>query len=252
MSFLIKSGSSYKSGLSFKEFTISSVPNLEGWWDANYNVFEAAGDPAETGDKVTIWIDKTSNAREFTQSNPGNKPSFTSNYINGQAVITSNAALGVNNEFLENTTLPNSDGTNGATIIAAIAYTGVFPPSNNFESGIWRFGANQGRYPNFSSDIEEGFGTDTKRTFTPTMAINQFRIYTVLSKTDDFKVYLNGSLQFEDASNTYFMNSTKYIGFSNSDAWDGVFGDILYFSRYLSTLEREGCVSILMSKYGLT
>lgn len=252
MSFLIKSGSSYKSGLSFKEFNILSIPNVEGWWDANYNVYEATGDPAETGDKVSSWIDRTPNARDFAQSNAGNRPSYTTGYINGNAVIVCNSAAGVNNEFLENTTLPNSSGTNGATIIAAIDYTGIYPPTNNFESGMWRFGASSGRYPNSSSQVSEGFATDSLKTFTPTLAVNEFRIYTVLSKTNLFNVYLNDDLQYNTTSNTFSMNSTKYIGFSNNDAWDGVFGDIIYFSRYLEDYEWQGCVNILKQKYGLT
>jgi len=252
MPILIKSGSSFKSSLSFKITRIEDIPNLEGWWKAGVNIYKSISPltPAASGDSIYRWTDTTANARNFDQSTLSNRPTLIDNAINGLPIVRM-ATSTAQNKFLDNTTLPASDGTSGITLFIVALYSGTYPATSNSAGGLSYFG-NRMRYPNSSNNIEDITGSNTSAVFTPTLAINQWRVISSRSKTNLKTYYLNKTQQYTSTTNSFLMNTTKRIGNNNIDAFVGDLGDVLYFSRYLTDIENDAVISVLMTKFGLT
>ena len=252
MSFTLRDGASFGAGNHFRMPQIRDIPNLEGWWIPGTNTYELISpslDPAEDGDTVYRWID-TINSRNFDQATLSNRPKYFTNIVNGLPVIRFAASV-AENRYFTNTTLPNSDGTNGASLFVVVKYNGTYPSTTNNEGGLWIFG-NWIRYPNNLNTITDVTRSNTTRTFTPTLAINQWRVISVRSKTNLKSFHLNNTQQDSTTTNTYSATTTKNIGYNNSSAFVGEIGDFLYFSRYVTDSERTTVASYLMDKYGLT
>ncbi|MFZ9739645.1 MAG: hypothetical protein ACO3EZ_16735 [Prochlorotrichaceae cyanobacterium] len=252
MSFVLKDGAIIRDSNYFKITRIQDIPNLEGWWipgQGTYELISPSLDPAEDGDTVYRWVD-TINSRNFDQAAVANRPKYFTNVVNGLPVIRF-AASSLENRFFVNGTLPNSDGTNGASLFVVVKYTGTYPSTTNNEGGLYIFG-NWVRYPNNLNTITDVFRSNTTRTFTPTLAINQWRVISVRSKTNLKTFYLNNALQDSTTTNTYSASTTRYIGYNSLTSFVGDIGDLLYYSRYVTDSERTEIATYLMTKYGLT
>jgi hypothetical protein len=99
--------------------------------------------------------------------------------------------------------------------------------------------------------VYEKFGAATRQSFTPTLAINQWRVYNVRSGGGTIKAFLDGVQQVSASVTNSFEAEPNLFDWS-SNGWTGHIAELLVFDRVLSATERNQVLLDLNTEYGFT
>jgi len=222
-------------------FNPRSIANIALWLDAN----DSASVTIETG--VKVWADKSGGAKNFTQDTLNNQPSYGAT-LNGKKVISFNGT---------------SHQLNNLTNIINTASVTMFVVGQR----------NSGTFGGYITSMDSGAGGDVS----PAMLINstniairgdngaiaQGTVFTGPSVITGVvsswapSLYVGGTLIQSQAAggspsalNTKTSIGTYRIAAAN---WlNGYIGEIICYTRVLSTTERQTVERYLGKKFGLT
>jgi len=225
-------------------FNPKSIPNLALWLDA------ADSSTITTSTGVSVWADKSGNGRNATQSTGGKQPNY-SNQINGKNVvrflgtddtmqIAANAAFNATSQTIIIAARQNTTG-NHALFYKADA---------NTANGVlmrYRTGTTFWLYQKDDNSAETIFSNSATTSNT--------NVFSVVLEPSAQVGWINGTAaNTATASRTYDNNSGPWLG-SRRDVGEyliGDIGEILFYSRALSTSERQSVERYLGRKWGIT
>lgn len=211
---------------------------------ANLKLYLKAG-AGLVGSPIFQWLDQSGLGNHATQTNPDNQPSAIPNALNGYPAVH----LDTSDYFY----LPNA-----ASLLSGASEGEVFVVWKTNDTGTshghWSLGsAPPGAYERYEDAIDEDFGSTRLYSLgTPLQPINQYHLYNVSSKTNDWVARFNGLVHYRSTFNTPGFRSNVYLG-RNQDPWtfNGDIAEAIIFDRVLSAQEREAVGKYLTTKYAL-
>ena len=208
---------------------------LAGWWDAA----DAASITASAG-AVSQWNDKSGNARHLAQATPANQPTTGTRTINGRNALDFTddrltATTGITHPWVVFLVVKSDVGPSGE-YKCPIAGSGTNSCFVNSEAptGNWYVQGNGYMFFNRSRDTN---------THLITVSADASLAYT----------------SFYDGVQTATLNTSNNWGFGplivgafpdGNHPWDGLIGEVIIYSRDLSTVERQQVESYLKTKWG--
>jgi hypothetical protein len=204
-------------------------------------------DEGVTRDRANVWTDSSGNQSDGFQVTASSEPLVIENAVNGRPVVRFD---GVNDSL----NLPNfGNGFTQGEVFVVLKSRG---PTQNQSNTLWTMGDDYvwspNTYPGADGTVCETFGTrNQKATGRPSQELDQFHLYNVSSKADEFVTRVNGLQHFRTTSNTVFFPAAPILG---GGVWaDHRFGgdiaELIIFNRVLSQIERDRVQSYLAEKY---
>jgi len=216
-------------------------------------------------DKVTSWVDQSSNGFNATGIN---NPILESDQKNGKPAIKISSfedngdGYDIVNRAFNLGNRPSIMGATGTTAFAVLYVDNVcnFSDANgpifgNFgttgEGGHYPYGQNCSVYDSFATENRKGPLT------TSINIANAWSLYSVVSTTNDWRAYINGQLIHSNNTNIYsnaVRDANLVIGYHNQNGdhyLKGKIAEILVYSRVLTTLERQAVQTYLNTKYAI-
>lgn len=264
-------------------WTPKSVSGLAAWYDAS----DSTTLTIATG--VSQWRDKSGNGRTLRQSTGNNQPLSTSRTLNGRTVLDFDGTNDVLS-YVDGSAVPIYDiniFTPRATSIFGVVATDTTGSVRDV-LGLQRTGKNSNdtgvyvrRHTNLSGSIEfaAGAGDSTSndqssknniRGFANTSTSAMVVSVTLSASASTYEAQLNGTtqsltLRYGSLGISGFMqegsgNHTLDIGttrnasnaLSSTSYWDGIIGEILIYTRAVTSAERTTITRYLGSKWGIS
>jgi hypothetical protein len=223
----------------------------------------------ESGGAISEWRDKSGNGYHCGQSTAGEKPTYSTNTLNGKAVVT------FDNDHLNNSSI--SLGLINRSIFAVFAETtavgnaGVLclKPASALRydfSGVDSFSFDTGTTDQLFTIAGSSLTNAGAPTYEPIIngtGATPVGIWSEVKTAGSGTLYQNGSSITTDSSFTEFSatNTTGYVlgrryftGAVNtaSSGLRGYIAELIYASSTLSTLDRQKTEGYLAHKWGLT
>jgi hypothetical protein len=216
------------------------------WLDASH-----APSLTVSGGSVSAWLDRSGNARHATQGVAASQPTFASASQNGRAGI-----LFGGNDFMDVTQFL---GGSAATAFV-VAKQNNSPPSAESDTGpvLGNFGSHS--FDSHSQwvdgNIYDGFASTTRRDITPSKSLAAARVFCWYSAASDFRLYIDGQVEFTDSSNVVGYGTTPKIGRggqpNSTYYYAGLVFEVAVFPRALSSQEITEVTNYLAVKWGIT
>ena len=239
--------------LGARAFLPTGIAGLQLWLDANdaATLFQDAAKtiPADDGDVVGAWADKSGNGLDATQTTTAAKPTLQFNIVNGKPVIRFDGT----DDGLDAGDFSSLTGGEAFIVVKVDAD----PPPNNFKTGLWDFGASVAatHFPfNVDSTIYDTFGTTARKTtVNPATTLTQFNIYNVTSIANEWTSRLNNTELFTTAINTAGYSATAHLGISStaSAILDGDIAEMILYNAKLIDANRALVNNYLSKKSGI-
>lgn len=230
------------------------IDGLQLWLDGNDagTVFEGTNDPAETGDAVTEWLDKSGNGNHVTAAATA-EPIWTANLLNGKPVLVADGS----NDRMTN---GNIAGLNSMT-----SYTMYVIMSRSFTSGNrdWLNVQQTDGVDVFRSRWVPANGnlawlsvTDAGNV-TSTRGLGNVDQYYVRKATWDGtnqRWYFEGANDTDAITGTTTANQVEFVifdGDTSSQNHGGGIAEFMFYNRLLSTSEQARVEAYILSKWGI-
>lgn len=236
----------YPSGSSVADSIPIPTTDLYQWFKAD------AITGLSDGNLVTTWADSSGNSRDATQSTATNQPSYQTNEINGLPVVRFD---GVDNFF----TLPTMAALTAAEYFIVVRLVQATPDPVN--AGLWDIGSdfvNPTIFPFVvDGNIYDQFGTTSRKTTgNPVPSFQNWNIYSVISVTNEWTNFFNGTQLFTTGTNTVGFSATPTLGKSGGHGsgdfyLEGDVPEMIGYSAKLSADDRASVLSYLTTKYAL-
>lgn len=211
-------------------------------------------DKGTTGSpNVSAWADQSGNGRDFSQGTLSKRPDYTASAIGGKPALFFNGS----------TELVGGPSFDAIAAIGSGEMFGVIqraldPPTTGF-GGAWRLGSPIGQesfYPN-SVDLRvyEGFLSTTRKATNITKATGywtQPHIVQCLSAPSDWRMWLDGTLEYSTATNTVGSSSSTAIGGDTGAAgvlMHGYISEVIVCAPVLTVAERAKMLKYLKARY---
>ena len=238
----------------------ASLPTIAGqvlWLDAAdaTTVRDADGDNAATGTgganngfagTVTTWTDKSASGFNVTQATAGNRPTYTTNALNGNSVLTFDGTT----DRLVNT----------GAVITGNDYT-MFIVFNRTTAAardaVFEIGGGGSRNALFVNDSGNRLGLYANSTFYNSSAVytaNTYEVVTMMHDVNAINMWRDGSNQLNTTGLTRAATTGIYVGDDSSggDNLQGNIAEIIVYDRDLTADERRDVENYLAGKWGRT
>lgn len=196
------------------------------------------------GDPVASFTDMSGNGVHATQATSASRPTFTTGAINGKSALSFDCV----DDFLI-FTMPAY--TAASIFIVADGAT----DSVQANSGLWQVGSGASTHMAFDDGIayDGALSTSRQTLGNLTASFSDPFLYSVASGAGDWRAYMNGTSVFTTASNTVgFSGAAARLGInSGGNLWRGLIGEVLLYTRVLTTVERDSVTSYLKTKWGV-
>jgi len=193
-----------------------------------------------TTNPVADWLDQSGGNNNAVQAFGEVQPTLVANALNGRPVVHFNG-----NQYL---TLP--DLMNGAN--AGEIFMVVKSATDGGYRRMMRFGTSGygSCYPWVDGKVYEDFGSTVQYGLgNPPQALNQYHIYNVSSKTNEWVARFDGLEEHRETSNTVAFSTNPLIGHSNSENFAGDIAEIIIYDHVLTLTERDRVQYYLAAKY---
>ena len=198
---------------------------------------------------VGNWQNRVNSAQYATQNNSSCQPQFATNGVNGLPVIHFDGV----NDYVN---VPNvmAGATQGEAFVVLKATSDV--PATAY--GLWNMGTSPDAafYPHSDGNIYESFGSTTRQFLgNPTQRLDQYHLYNVASKTNDWTGWVNGLSLYHGSANTVGFPSAPTLGKNAGSGGPtylaGDIAELLIYNRVLSAGEREAVGGYLNKRYSV-
>jgi Bacterial TSP3 repeat len=207
-------------------FSASSIPSTGmALWLRGDNGVVASG-----GNAISAWLDSSGKNNNAVQSSGGSQPTLVVNALNGRPVVHFNG-----NQYLA---LPNlMNGASGGEIFMVVRSAADGGYHRMMRFGTSGYGSaypwSDGRvYEDFGSTVQYGLGN-------PPQALNQYHIYNVSSRTNEWVARFDGLEEHRETSNTVAFSASPLIGRSLNENFAGDIAEILLYDHVLTLTERK-------------
>ena len=205
------------------------------WLDAVDSTTIAAASGA-----TNQWSDKSGNLRHATATG-------TSRPTTGTRTINSNNTLDFNGTTNSLAFAPGThplSGTTSGMVVFAFQLDSDPPTAGTAAGGVcmdWGSFAGSNHMPFIDGIIYEEWMTTTRYTAgNPTQSMSAtVCVASMVSANNLWQLYINGSLQFTSASNTYGIGATPVIGGRTGAFMDGRIGEIVAVGDNISSTLRQ-------------
>lgn len=237
----------------------ASLPAIAGqvlWLDAAdaSTIRDADGDNAATGTggsnngfggTVATWVDKSGSGFNVTNTNATQQPAYTTNALNGNAVITFDGS--------------NDKLTNTGAVLTGNDYTAfiVFNRTTGTgRDGVFELGNGGSRNALFVNDSANKLGYYINGTFfnsTNVYTPGTYEIVSLVHDTTTFGMWRNGTNDLSATGGTTRATTTGiYVGddSSSGDQLLGNIAEIIVYDRDLTADERHDVETYLAGKWG--
>lgn len=234
---------------------VPGVPNDAWSWSDKFSVDNP------TDKHVNAVRNDYINTYYLTAANTGQllRPVVRNDTLNGHPSILFNAAG-------ERLRFPKLDSFSEGEIFAVLKI-GNDPGLDEAGNTLWHLGtgADPTVYPDSGGLIQEGFGSTTRHTITPSVDLTSWRIYNVISTPTEFTVNIDSTQEYTTGTNTVgflpaqtaslaggMLAAGKTAGDETTKYALGLYvAQILFFSRKLTSTERTAVVQYLSDRYAL-
>ena len=211
---------------------------------------------------VSQWSDKSGNARNFTQSTAGRRPTYTASALNGRSAVTPDGS----NDWLTGPVVFSGTTPDDYFIIAAIKILNIIDASGNAANGLfYQTGSlllNSNVYFNLAQTPDYKVLTDlyppTGGSLSSTTATqaNTSYIFAASRTSGTRAIWINGSTDVsQSAAETYtgdaIVATDLFMLRGTNNALNAHVGEIIALP-YPSTLNRQKIEGYLAHKWGLT
>jgi hypothetical protein len=152
-------------------------------------------------------------------------------------------------------------GASGTTAFAVVYVQDVCDASNDNGPIFGDFGTADAssHYP-YGGDcyVYDGFASQNRKNSltAPSTIIDSWSIYSVVSTTNDWRNYVNGTLMHSDNTNVYSnipYNAALFIGYSDAFEYTlrGRIAEAIIYNRVITTPERQQVEAYLNTKYAI-
>lgn len=161
---------------------------------------------AGTDGYVKTWYDQSGNGNNATQTNQAYQPQIVSG-----GVINTVSGLGYSTPAIR--FYGSDDYFNLPLVFDSATAATVFSVNKTVSNGggFWNYNNNLGgatHHPWTDNNSYEGFGSTSRYGFSSEGLFVSQHLYTVMSKTNDWRAFINGVSKYTSGSNTvYFPNS---------------------------------------------
>jgi len=255
MGIVLANNTSFGNSLSITQgaFSLLNIPNLDVWLEASYKVYERTSplDLAENNDPVARWVSRPSESNFNAASTSAlSQPIYKTSEIGFNKPFLNNASGANTNAYLLGSRSASSGTVGASAFIVVRALTAT--PASTTGTGLWFSGANTARYPDTDGKINEGIlRVGLINDITPTKPLNQWQIYSVFSKTNDYKIYLGNELQHSTTTSTYNGLTTTLVFLNNTEVFYGSVAELIIFSRYITEDQRLTVLNYLSNKFSI-
>jgi hypothetical protein len=195
---------------------------------------------------LALWRDQSDAGNDAFQDTDSFQPQVIEGDVNGHNVV----------RFEKQSHLGLPDVMSGATEGEAFAV--VKASNKNAEAGFWHFGASVYYGNSYATNrITESFGTRFNYSCgTPVCDIEEWRVYNVSSRQNEWIVRLDGMRQYHSLSNTVEFRTDPTLGRNNLSPtvyryFQGDIAEVIIFDRVLQESERLVTQNYLGNKYNL-
>jgi Bacterial TSP3 repeat len=191
---------------------------------------------------VADWLDQSGGGNNAVQTSGGSQPTLVANALNGRPVVHFNG-----NQYLA---LPNL--MNGAS--AGEIFIVVKSATDGADRRMMRFGTSgyASAYPWSDGKVYEDFGSTVNYGLgNPPQALNQYHIYNVSSRTNEWVARFDGVEEHRETNNTVGFRPDPFIGHGNNENFAGDMAEIIIYDHVLTPAERKATETYLGSKYAL-
>jgi len=214
----------------------------------------------DVNNKISAWVDQSSNGRMAAQSNPNKQPVWVNNVINGHAVVRFASVV---EDLLEtNYKGPNTGAVTifvvaaGANISSVVRFQNNVAASTGFLIyGYTHFGANNGFCMTNDGGELNGINCGFYQNSQLHIGTARWKANTV----NGMQTFLDGNLLAQrNSSNSILPNDTLTIGSGNGSGGatdentEGDIAEIIIYDRALTDAERIQVETYLNIKYRVT
>lgn len=194
------------------------------------------------GATIQTWADSSGATNNATQATAAYRPAFMTNVVHGKPVVRFD---GTNDSF----TFQNNP-VNGATQAEAFVVLKASADQPTANRALWGFGSSgSSTYPNTAGLINEDFGSTTVRNLgDPAQPLDQFHLYNVSAKTNDWSARINGVSLCTTHTNSFGVWNPPTLGMA-SYYFAGDLAEVLIYSRTLTEEEKDAVGRYLNGKY---
>src|SRR5882724_2120448 len=203
-------------------------------------------DEGVSTDHANVWTDSSGNSNNAIQVSVSSQPQVIESAINGRPVVHFDGT----DDFMS---LPSfANGFTQGEVFVVLKSPG---PTQGTDV-LWMMGDDYvwgpSMYPAGDGTINETFGTrNRKTTGKPSQALDQFHLYNVSSKSNEFVTRINGREHFRTSDNTVFFPANPLLGAGlyGDHRFRGDIAEIVVFDRVLTQPERNAVDLYLNGKY---
>jgi Bacterial TSP3 repeat len=189
---------------------------------------------------VADWLDQSGGNNNAVQSSGGSQPALAANALNGRPVVHFNGG-----QYLALPDLMNGASAGEIFMVVKSATDGGYRRMMRF--GTSGYGS---AYPWVDGKVYEDFGSSVQYFLgNPSQSINQYRLYNVSSKTNDWVARFDGLEEHRETSNTVAFSTNPLIGRSNNENFAGDMAEIIIYDHVLTPSERDRVQNYLAAKY---
>jgi len=240
----------------------ASLPVISGqvlWLDAKdaTTVRDADGDNAATGTggandgfggTVATWRDKSASGFHVTNTTAAQRPTYTTNALNGNAVLTFD---GVNDRLIHTTaSIPGNDYT------MFIVFNRTTPGGAG-RDGVFEMGGGGSRNALFVNESANRLGFYANSTFYHSSGVytpSTYEIVTMIHDVNAINMWRDGTNQLNTTGLTRAATTGIYVADDSSggDNLQGNIAEIIVYDRDLTSDERHDIENYLATKWGRT
>jgi hypothetical protein len=189
---------------------------------------------------VADWLDQSGRNNNAVQSSGGSQPTLLVNALNGRPVVHFNG-----NQYLALPNLMNGASAGEIFMVVKSATDGGYRRMMRF--GTSGYGS---AYPWVDGNVYEDFGSTVQYGLgNPPQALNQYHIYNVSSKTNEWVARFDRLEEHRETSNTVAFSANPLIGHSNSETFAGDIAEIIIYDHVLTLTERDRVQYYLAAEY---
>lgn len=228
--------------------TTLAAPRLAGqrlWLKADEGV------TLDANGKASAWADVSGLNNHAVQTAAGSGPLWVAAQLNGRPVVRFDGVSSAMN--LASATLTGTTESEAFVVLKTAPYTVAAAESASSPNRpLWRLPYGATYYPMFDGTIQDTFSSTAARNIgTPAQALTQFHLFNTVGKAALRQARINGVLQYESASNTYYVSTAPQLGTYQSKYFAGDIAEILVYGAVLSDSERDQVARYFSVKYGI-
>jgi len=241
-------GASIQASSETSSFSPDEFSGLIAWYDLNdpSTLFESTDDtdPAELGDTIGFFKDKSSNANHFTQATASNRPVYTDSVINDKPGLFFDGIA----DSMVDSSASGVDGLSGFTLY--IVANRAFSSSNR---GLYEIGSASIRVISVPGNGNYTCGVTTSAFVSGARSFGTIDLFYVRKCTYDganIRWYFQGTNDTDPQTGTTASASDIDLGIASGFArWHGYVLEIILYNRALTDAEQNTVESYLSAKW---